>query len=141
MRMNSARVRFAMVILTLTAAVLLAGCPKHENFPTTLEVVEAPAPSTFEIISNGINTSGEYEYDLTWSISDGTNVDRYRLYLVGGGMVPELVHETDDQETAALALPVALPFNAEGLLFGLSTVSTGFVESAVVVDTIPPAAP
>jgi len=118
--------------------VVLAGCPKHENFPTALEVVAAPAPSTFEVIANGINTSGLYEYDLTWSISDATNVDRYRLYLVGAGLAPELVHETTDQETAALALPIALPFNAEGLQFGLSTVSTGAVESAIKPATIPP---
>jgi len=66
-------------------------------------------------------------------VSDATNVDRYRLYLVDAGITPELV-----QETSANFLPISLPFNAEGLHFGLSTVSDGSVESAMTIATIPP---
>jgi hypothetical protein len=112
--------------------LVLGGCPKHENFPTQLSLVEAPAPTDFVITSRGLNTSGTYDYDLSWSVSDPTNVDRYRLYLVGAGLAPELV-----QETTANFLPISLPFNAEGLQFGLSTVSTGSVETSMTIAIIP----
>jgi hypothetical protein len=134
MQTFSLRPRHAMVILAAALTVILAGCPKHENFPTALDVVKAPKPQNFVITSLGRDTdTGWYDYDLSWSVSDPTHVDHYRLYLVGGTAAPELV-----EETPANTLPVALPFDAAGLLFGLSTVSTGFVESAMVVDTIPP---
>jgi hypothetical protein len=122
-------------VLALPAFVLLfalAGCPKHENFPTQLDLTVAPAPSDF-VINALPFASGTYDYDLTWTVSDPTNVDHYRLYLLGTGLAPELVAEPTGN-----ALPVSLPFNGEGLLFGLSTVSTGSVESSMVIDTIPP---
>jgi len=56
---------------------------------------------------------------------------------VGAGIAPELVHETTPAETAALTLPISIPFNAEGLQFGLSTVSTGGIESGTTIATIP----
>lgn len=118
--------------------LVLAGCPKHENLPTALDVVEAAAPDSFKVTSLGVNGSGTFDYDLTWTVSDATNVDRFRLYLVGAGFAPELVHETDPNETSDMALPVTLPSNAEGLQFGLSTVSTGSVESSITIATIPP---
>jgi len=127
--------------LTLTAGALLlviGGCPKHENFPTELALVQAAAPDSFEITSQGVNESGGFDYDLAWQISDETNVDHYRLYLVGAGIAPEFVHATDADETSDRALPVTLPFNGQGLQFGLTTVSTGLVESAMTFATIPP---
>jgi hypothetical protein len=111
---------------------LAIGCPKHEEFPAALELVTAPAPSNFVVNALGEDVDGNFEYDLTWGISDPTNVDRYRLYLVGAGLTPELV-----QETTATFLPIELPFDAAGLQFGLSTVSTGLVESSMQVATVP----
>ena len=122
-----------LLIACGATVLLLAGCPKHENFPTQLALVEAPAPDTFVITAQGVNPSGGFDYDLSWTISDPTNVDHYRLYLVGAGLVPELV-----EEPTGNFLPVSLPFNAQGLQFGLSTVSTGSVESTMKVSTIPP---
>jgi hypothetical protein len=118
--------------------LVLGGCPKHENLPTSLELETAPAPSNFVVTALGVNSSGTFDYDLTWTVSDPAAVDRFRLYLVGGGFVPELVYETNATETSDLTISLTLPSNAEGLQFGLSTVSTGSVESAMVVAFIPP---
>jgi hypothetical protein len=126
--------RTTMLLIACGAMVLvLAGCPKHENFPTQVTLVTAPAPDTFVITALGVNATGGFDYDLSWTVSDPTNVDRYRLYLVGAGLEPELV----DEPTGTF-LPVSLPFNAQGLQFGISTVSTGSVESALKIATIPP---
>jgi hypothetical protein len=121
-----------LAMAALALLFVLGGCPRHENFPTQLSLVEAPAPTDFVISSLGINSGGTYDYDLSWTVSDPTNVDRYRLYLVGAGLAPELV-----QETTLNSLPISLPFNAEGLQFGLSTVSTGSVETSMTIAIIP----
>lgn len=132
MRGSRMLMRGVLAMAAVALLFVLGGCPKHENFPTQLSLVEAPAPTDFVITSNGINSGGTFDYDLSWTVSDPTNVDRYRLYLVGGGVAPELV-----QETTANFLPISLPFNAEGLQFGLSTVSTGSVETAMTIAIIP----
>ncbi|HEX6790981.1 MAG TPA: hypothetical protein VF247_06700 [Candidatus Krumholzibacteria bacterium] len=137
--MRSTRILKQGLLLAVCAALagVLAGCPKHENLPTALDVVEAAAPDSFKVTAHGIDGDGNYDYDLTWRIADSSVVDRYRLYLVGAGFTPELVYETTPSETDALALPVTLPYNGQGLQFGLSSVSTGAVESAMTVATIP----
>jgi len=129
--------RVAFIMAALGMVLILGGCPKHENFPTQLDVVEAPAPSQFQVAWKGTNANSEFLYDLTWTISDDTNVDHYRLYLIGAGFVPELVHETDATETDAHILPIKLPGSAAGLQFGLSSVSTGFIESSMTAATVP----
>ena len=129
--------RVALIMAALGMVLILGGCPKHENFPTQLDVVEAPAPSQFQVAWKGTNANSEFLYDLTWTISDDTNVDHYRLYLIGAGFVPELVHETDATETDAHILPIKLPGSAAGLQFGLSSVSTGFIESSMTAATVP----
>jgi hypothetical protein len=124
--------RVVLAVASGTLLLVLGGCPKHEDFPTQLSLVEAPAPSDFVITALGVNSSGTFDYDLNWTITDPTHVDRYRLYLVGAGLVPELVAEPTGN-----SFPITLPFNAEGLQFGLSTVSTGSVETGMAVATIP----
>jgi len=132
--MRAPRIIQKSIVLATAVSMLfiLGGCPKHENFPTQIQAIEAPAPTNFVITSLGINSSGTYDYDLNWTVSDPSKVDRYRLYLVGNGIVPELV-----QETTANSLPITLPFNAEGLQFGLSTVSTDLIESSMTIAIIP----
>jgi len=130
--------RVVIVVAVLAGLAALGGCKKHENFPTQIEVVEAPAPSQFQVAWKGIDANdGAFLYDLTWTISDATNVDHYRLYLIGAGFAPELVHETDATETDAYFLPIKLPGSAAGLQFGLSSVSTGFIESSMTAATVP----
>lgn len=129
--------RGALALSSFAMLFVLGGCPKHENFPTQIELVEAPAPKTFHVAAKGIDATGAYQYDLTWTMADVTNVDHYRLYLIGAGPAPELAHETTPEETDALFLPIKVPFNAQGLQFGISTVSTGFVESTITTAFVP----
>ena len=126
-------VRGVQLTVSGLALVVLAGCPKHENLPTALDVVTAPVPSSFVISSLPPTPQGNYPYDLTWTTSDPSVVDRYRLYLVEGGFVPELLAEPTNNQYS-----VSLPVNAVGLHFGLSAVSTGGVESAMNVQEVPP---
>jgi hypothetical protein len=122
----------ALMLAAIAMLFVLGGCPKHENFPTQLSLVEAPAPTDFVITSLGLSSSGSYDYDLSWTVSDPTHVDHYRLYLLGVSPTPELL-----DETPLNSLPISLPANASGLQFGVSTVSTGFVESALTSATVP----
>jgi len=120
-------------VLALGALLVVLGCPKHEDFPTQLSLVQAPAPTDF-VINALPFTSGTYDYDLTWTVSDPTHVDRFRLYLLGTGLQPELLFEPPGNK---YAFSFSLPFNAAGLQFGLSTVSTGAVESSATVAIVP----
>ncbi|HKW15690.1 MAG TPA: hypothetical protein VJS69_14490 [Candidatus Krumholzibacteria bacterium] len=140
--MRAPRIIFKIALLTTAFAFLfiLGGCPKHENFPTQIVLVEAPKPSGLAIHPQGIDTNGQYLYSVTWTISDDANVDHYRLYLVlGGPVAPELLHDTTTDETSALKIDFGLPQSAVGLKFGLSTVSTGSVESAMTTAIVPSA--
>jgi len=134
MRTSPILSRAALVASCLGIVFVLSGCPKHENFPTPLDVVVAPVPGDFVINSNGLNAESGYDYDLTWTTSDPSVVDRYRLYLVyGSGLPPELLAEPTGNQFS-----FSLPVNAVGLQFGLSAVSTGSVESDMNVQTVPP---
>jgi len=134
MRATRIVIRSVALLTGLVSLLVVSGCPKHENFPTEIELVTAPAPSNFVISALGdIDSDGDYDYDLSWSISDPTYLSRFRLYLVGGGLAPELA-----AEPTSTTLAISLPFDAAGLQFGLSTVSTGLVETAMVVREIPP---
>jgi hypothetical protein len=117
--------------------LVLGGCPKHENLPTAIDVVEAPVPSTFVITAPaGPDPQGNYTYDLSWTTTDPGATKGYRLYLVEGGFVPELLAEVTGNQ-----LTQSLPVNAVGLHFGLSAVSTDNIETAMVVKVVPPTGP
>jgi len=138
--MRASRIILKTALLPTAFAFLfvLGGCPKHENFPTQITLVEAPAPTGLAIDAQGIDTSGRYLYSVTWTISDDANVDHYRLYLLGP-FLPELLHDTSTDETSQLKIDFNLPQSAAGLKFGLSTVSTGSVESAMATAIVPSA--
>jgi hypothetical protein len=116
------RHRAAAVCLLLLAVGLL-GCPSNEDFPTALDLVAPPTPNNFVITDSGPNPQGGHDYDLSWTISDATDVDHYRVYLLELGTAPELVAETTNT-----SLPATLPFQITGLQMGVSAVSTGNVE-------------
>ena len=124
------RPRAAAVCLLVLSTGLL-GCPEHADFPTQLDLVVPPTPSNFVITYTGANPQGGYDYDLSWTISDATNVDLYRVYLVNIGADPELV-----AETANTALLATVPFQITGLKMSVAAVDTllggGGVEGEMV---------
>jgi hypothetical protein len=121
---------FGVRATTLALAVLalgVLGCPKQEDFPAALDLTAPPTPSDFEIIDNG-----QTAYRFQWVVSDPTNVDRYRLYLMGGPFGPELVYEGTDpfyDETFG--------FSIQDLQFAVSAVGTNDVEGYRTVATAP----
>ena len=115
--------RRAAATCLLVLAVGVLGCPKHDEFPAAIELLVPPTPGSFVITYTGVNPQGGYDYDLSWTISDATDVDRYRVYLLGVGAAPEMVAETTD--TFLLA---TLPFEITGLQMGVAAVSTENVE-------------
>jgi hypothetical protein len=104
------------------------GCPEQENLPAAPDLVAPPTPSDFVITL----MSGT-QYNFAWAVSDPTNVDRYRVYLLGGGFVPdELLFETtltSDQHDAGISL--------RGLQFAVTAVSPDGIEGDGPVATAP----
>ena len=113
-RTHRAPLRALSVSLALVSLVTL-GCPKQEDFPSPLDVEVPPTPANF-VITNPQNL----DYDFSWEVSDPSDLDHYRVYLVGGELSPdELLFETPN--TTYLA---TLQFPATGLRFSVSAVST-----------------
>jgi hypothetical protein len=125
-----ARPATLVVVIGLLAAVV--GCPKHEDFPTALDLVVPPTPNTFVINYVGPNPQGGFDYDLTWSVADPTNVDHYRLYLLDVGPAAELVAETN-----LTTYPVTFQFRITDLRLAVSTVSPEGVEGEWRTQTAP----
>jgi hypothetical protein len=109
--------------------LVLGGCPKHENFPTELDVTVPPTPSNLTITVPDASTT----YTFEWEISDPTNVKGYRLYSIGLFPTPELLAET----TSTQVTPPAFGYSLTGLQFGVSAVSTDNVEGAMTTAVAP----
>lgn len=127
MRIATGLMRGALLVAVVGALALAAGCKKHEDFPAPLDVVVPPTPANFVIT----NPQGN-DYDLSWEISDAGAVKNYRLYLVGLGLAPELL-----AEPATTTFPITLSFDATGLQFGVSAVSTDNVEGKMATAVVP----
>lgn len=120
----------AALALAILALGML-GCPKQEDFPAALDVVAPPTPSNFVITR--VDPQGGFDYDFAWTISDPSEVDFYRVYLVGGGPLgaDELIFETPD--TTYLT---TFTFSLDGLQFAVSAVSDGGIEGERRVTTV-----
>jgi hypothetical protein len=107
---------------------ILVGCAKHgdEDFPPLLPISEPPVPSAFTVTPANGNTAT----DLAWSISDGSLVDYYQIYLVDF-----LFGATPLDTTSATSYQA--PFPPLGLVFGVSTVTIQNVESRIVSASAP----
>jgi len=129
MRVSPSLGRFGRVAaVTLFGVLVLAGCPKQEDFPTALELDVPDTPADF-VISNPSGTT----YTFEWTAVAGS-VDHYRLYLLGNGLGPDELLA----ETALTSLtPPAFGFDAGGLQFAVSAVSTEGVEGQRAVATAP----
>jgi hypothetical protein len=116
------------LLAALCGALLfvLAGCPKQENFPAALDVDVPPTPTNFVITASGT------DYTFEWEISDATDVQNYRLYVIGLGLTPELL-----AEPTTTSVQQTLPYNVTGLQFGVSAVSNGNIEGEMVFADAP----
>ncbi len=119
--------RAAVLVLGL-ASMALVGCPKQEDFPAALDLVVPPTPTNF-VISNPSGTT----YDFAWEVSDPSQVDVYRLYLLGGGFGPdELLLETPTPSHTQ-----TFGFSVTGLQFAVSAVNVEGVEGYRDAETAP----
>jgi hypothetical protein len=113
--------------LAVVALALIAGCSKkHDDLPTAINV---PTPPN---VSNLVVTNPQdMDYDLTWSIADPGQVEYYRVYSSFDGTTFELVE--DSVSTTSRSYSSFVPLAA----FGVSVVSTAYVEGAMVVKPTP----
>jgi hypothetical protein len=121
--------------LTVACGVLvlvLGGCPKHENFPTALEITVPPTPSNFNITVPSSSTT----YTFEWEISDPASVKGYRLYNIGLFATPELLAD-ETTITGTEVTPPAFGYSLSGLQFGVSAVSIDNVEGPMAVAVAP----
>ena len=93
---------------------------------TTFTPSGPPAPGNFTV-----STSDNVTYDLSWTISDPTVIRFYRLYWTVGG--PPNLADTTQATSVQLITTVPTP----GIVFGVSSVSVGHVESAITFASAP----
>jgi len=124
--------RFAAKFCLVLALVLAASCSRHEDgdlvvFPV---LVQSPAPDSVLVTAA---PSVPLQFDMTWFVSDVSQVQFYRVYgLDFSSGVPDLVliDSTSVQTFSVIAL-IPEP------ILGVSSVSTGNVESAITFGTAP----
>ncbi len=117
-----------MIMVGLAGTVLLAACSRHgdDDLVAIPVLVLAPAPDSVVV-----TTISATEFDLTWFVSDPSNVLFYRVY--GSDFFGNLFFADSTAQNSATAVGVLVP------IFGVSSVSTDYVESSVTlgVATIP----
>lgn len=122
-----ARTAFVVLMVSLLGVV---GCPKQEDFPAALDLVVPPTPTNFVITRVDPQ---DFDYDFTWEVNDPTDVDRYRVYLLGTGLIPdELLFETTNPFYYG-----TFTFSLTGLQFAVAAVSTQGVEGERAVEEAP----
>lgn len=126
--------RFPIQLATLVLAILLVGvvgCPKQEDFPAALDLTVPPTPTNFVITRVDPDLT---DYDFSWSVGDPTDVDHYRMYLIGGGQLgqDEVLFETPNT-----TYPATFGFELTGLQFAVSAVSQQGVEGHRKYATAP----
>ena len=120
--------RAGLVMASGALLLVLGGCPKHENFPTALDVDVPPTPANFAITV----APGTTDYTFEWEISDPAGVKNYRLYVIGLSLLPELL-----AEPTTTTVSRTLPYSVAGLQFGVSAVSEGNIEGTMVIADAP----
>jgi len=120
-------VKRTIVILGLLAVTFASfSCEERQDFPQLLNVSAPPEPFNLTITS-----PAPQQYDLAWEISDPAAVKLYRVYIVSFGTA-ELVGTADTtQFLAQTILPI------QGIVFGVSAVSTENVESDLATAVAP----
>lgn len=116
--------------LLVFGLLVLLGCEKREDYPTSLSITPPPTPTNFEVTS-----PGPLQYDLSWSIDDPDGiVKEFWIYAYSQISLPDTVGTT----TGTTYL-VETSFQIPGLVFGVSAVSTQNVESDLATAPAPDA--
>jgi hypothetical protein len=127
MRLTFSIARFTAVAATLCGLLVLAGCPKQEDFPAAFDGTVPATPTNFVIT----NSSGTL-YTFEWQAVPGAV--NYRLYLLGGGLGPdEFLAETTVTQIPDLDLGAVV----KGLQFAVSAVNAENVEGFRAVAVAP----
>ncbi len=116
-----------LLLVTAIVAFGATGCAKHEGLPTQLSLLTPPTPSNFVVTSPAAG-----DFDLTWDISDPTNVDHYNVYLVDPFFGPAKV-----AEAATTTFLASVPGVTGGVEFGVAAVTSENVEGTMVFATAP----
>ena len=108
--------------------MLVAACSRHgdDDLVVIPALVQAPAPDSVVV-----TTISATDYDLTWFVSDPSDVLFYRVY--GTDLFGNPFFADSTAQTSATAVGVLVP------IFGVSSVSTDYVESSITIGvaTIP----
>ncbi len=116
----------------VAALVLLTGilsvCEKREDSQSVLDVAAPPQPDNLVVTRvDNIN------YTLTWTVDDPDNVVKeYKVYLITSFAPPDLLDSIEETSTGVNTV-VEIP----GLIFGVSVVTIGNVESAITTEPAP----
>lgn len=117
-----------MTRFVIVFALVLAACSQHDDLPPTLPIIEAASPSDFQV-----TTSDSILFDLSWTHNDVSVVKFYRLYSIDIFTGFPAFIDT----TAAMSAQINLIIPIPGMVFGVSAVSTGNIESRIVFGAAP----
>ena len=112
-----------MIMVGLVGAVLLvAACSRHSDNDLVAIPVLVLAPAPDSVVVTTINAT---DFGLTWFVSDPSNVLFYRVY--GSDFFGNLFFADSTAQNSATAVGVLVP------IFGVSSVSTDYVESSITL--------
>ena len=114
--------------LFVVAALLLAACSDDLPFPPTIARVVPSTPSNLMV-----TTPDDMVFTLTWTVSDPATIQFYRLYTLDPIFGQPVFADTTAMDSVQLATPIPTP----GIVFGVSSVSTGNIESRIVYASAP----
>ena len=126
--------RVATKVGLVVVLVLAASCSRHEDgdriaFPA---LVQSSAPDSLRV-----TTSNDIIFTLEWFLSNTAQVRVYRIYVVDILSGEPVLF---DSTAVGIMTKVVNPFiiiPIPGLVFGVSSVSTGNVESSITFGTAP----
>ncbi|MFQ5511888.1 MAG: hypothetical protein ACE5EO_08570 [Candidatus Krumholzibacteriia bacterium] len=122
--------RVVITIGLVSALALAAACSRHaeEDLLAFPALVQSPAPDSLRV-----TTSNDIEYGLKWFMSDVSNVQFYRVYNLDPFTGAPVFLDSTVVDTTTVNTLIPTP----GIVFGISSVSTGSVESSIVFGAAP----
>lgn len=116
------------IVLCALAALLLTGAcsKKNTDYPTSLGVSQPQ-----NVTNLSVTNPQAFDYDLDWDVADPGTVAYYRVYWSLDGM--QFALGADSVMTTSVAVSSPLP----AAVFGVTVVSTEYVEGAMVTAPVP----